>query len=100
MRLTSIQTMLRSKPFYMTSTKVVVVKVDNSVVNLMEPCQKNVEKNRKPNGQRSSRVEDTAEQRTVKSRHRTGSRMPGKVRRQPRAPGSSVPVAEPATYRW
>jgi hypothetical protein len=86
--------------FYVTSTKVVVVKVDNSVVNLMVPCQKDVEKNRMPSGQRSSRAEDTAEQRTVKSRHHTGSRMPGKVRRQPRAPDSSVPVAEPGTYRW
>jgi len=43
-RLTSIQTMLRSNPFYVTSTKIVVVKVDSSVVNLMVPCQKKVEK--------------------------------------------------------
>jgi hypothetical protein len=53
-----------------------------------------------PNGQRSSRAEDTAEQRTVKSRHRTGSKRPGRERRRPRALGSKVPAAEPATYRW
>jgi hypothetical protein len=29
--------------FYVTSTKIVAVKVDNSVVNLMVPCQKKVE---------------------------------------------------------
>ena len=30
--------------FYVTSTKIVAVKVDSSVVNLMVPCQKRVEK--------------------------------------------------------
>ena len=86
--------------FYVTSTKIVAIKVDNSVVNLMVPCQKRVEKEVRPNGQKSSRVEDTAVQRTEKSRHRSGSRMPGKVHRRRQALGSSVPEAGPATYRW
>jgi hypothetical protein len=36
----------------------------------------------------------------VRSRHRTGSKMPGRGRRPAQALGNKVPVAGPATYIW
>lgn len=36
----------------------------------------------------------------MRSRHRSGSKMPGRERRPAQALESKVPAAGPATYRW
>ena len=66
----------------------------------MEPCREKSRKVKEPSGQKSSKAEDTAEQRTVRSRHRTDSKRPGRGRRPAQALESKVPEAGPATYRW
>jgi hypothetical protein len=66
----------------------------------VEPCREKSRKVKEPSGQKSSKAEDTAEQRTVRSRLHTGSKMPGRERKPAQALGSKVPAAGPATYRW